>query len=138
MDKKQHVNVVLTDTVCKGVAKFVVMLQSNFDLHDPATEWSVTIRNRSDTTINTIKTLASNISQMNNKNVYEMSYFNDEWTRAKTIVEVYKILPTSVLCEDIVICTDLVMSNENRIKASHRTIHNVYGLWDDPTPFPCS
>ena len=136
MDKSRHVNIVLTETVCYNALKCVETLRKRFDLAAGDTEWSLTILNRTDETVDAIKAFAKNIPRMSNKNIYEMSYVNTDWTRSKSIKEVYKILPTSVFCEDVAVMIDIVMSDENFIKASHRTIHNIYGLWDDPGTIP--
>lgn len=136
MDKQQHINIVITNTVSSNVQKFIAALQSKFDLNDANNEWSITIKDRSELTVSMIKQLASILPHMNSKNIYEISYFNEEWTRYKAITEVYKILPTSVFCEKIYVLLDTVISGENCIHASHRTIHNIYGLWDDIDSMP--
>lgn len=136
MNKTKHVNVVLTDLLCDNNNKCITMLRNTFDVNNVDIEWSLTILNRTKFTVDTIKALTNELPQLNNKNVYEMSYYNTDWTRNKSINEVFKILPTSVFCEDIVIIVDSVISEENSINASYRTIHNIYGLWDDPNTIP--
>lgn len=136
MDKTKHVNIVLTSVLCENTDRCIAMLQNHVDVNSDQTEWSLTILNRTNATIAAIKTLASNLPRLSNKNIYEMSYYNTDWTRSKSINEVFKILPTSVFCENIVIIIDSVMSEENTVKASYRTIHNIYGLWDDPGTIP--
>lgn len=136
MDSKQHINVVITNFVASNSPKFFKMLSSKFDLKNTTNEWSITIKDRAESTIGMIKKLVGAIPHMSNKSIYEISYFNDDWTRSKTITEVFKILPTSVFCEKVIVLIDTVIDAENCINASHRTIHNIYGLWDNPETMP--
>lgn len=132
-----HVNIVITKNVISDISKIVKKIKEKWPNHNSENiEFSITITNRNNTTIDTIKELANSLGYKCGKNIFELSYCNDEWDKVTLVREVFKILPKSVIAESIWIINDLNIISDNNITASHRTVHNIYGLWDKSDDMP--
>lgn len=138
MDKLTHVNIVITPKVTANVNEFLNKLikWNPTTSSDGNVSWSITITNRTNSTIETIKAIVEKIGNNIGKSMYELSYFNDNWEKKKLVNEVFKILPTSVNAEHVWIVTDSNINEENYVVASRYTLHNIYGLWDKMDDMP--
>ena len=122
-----HVNIVITKNVINNISKLIDKLKVTWPNYNTANiEFSITITNRNNTTIDTIKELADGLGYKCGKSIFELSYFNEEWDNKTLVQEVFKILPKSVVAEDIWIISDLNFNSDNNVVASHSTIHNIY------------
>lgn len=131
MNKNIHVNIVITQEVTSDISKVTQCLKTKWpNYENDEIFFSITITNRNTNTINIIKELANSLGYKCGKNIFELSYFNEEWDKETLVKEVFKILPKSVVSENIWIINNSNITQLNNIIASHRTVHNIYGLWD--------
>lgn len=132
-----HINIILTKNVIDHVTTIVEQIKTKWPAYDDdAYALSMTILNRNNATIACIKTFADNLGYKCGKNIFELSYYNEEWSKAKLVNEVFKILPKTIFANNIWILNDTEFTGENYQNPSHRTIHNIYGLWDKVDEMP--
>lgn len=137
MDKLTHVNLVISQKVASDTDSLINKVISNWKPQNQDNiTWSITITNRTNQTIEAIKTIVDKLGAHVGKNIYELSYFNDNWEKKKLVNEVFKILPTSVVAEHVWIVSDTDITDDNYVVASRQTIHNIYGLWDNMDDMP--
>lgn len=132
-----HLNIILTKEITDNVTNVLKEVKKRWpDYEYDNFDISITIINRNTATIDCIKTLANELGYKCGKNIYELSYFNEEWPKSKLVNEVFKILPKTVYADNVWIVNDTNITVENYQNPSHKTVHNIYGLWDKKEDMP--